>query len=200
MSLSSLHEWKNLANDILREYESLSQKFSTFQNKNQLSCLEGCGRCCFKDDIYCSPIELLPMALYLLESNKVDEYLNRLENPEHPYCTFLEITDKESFKGFCREYQHRAIICRTFGVSARKSKDLKTDYSVCKTIKENKSQAYSQLIQTFNHLEKEIPYISSSKNNLLALSPKFMEQEYPINQSLRIMLDKVLLISSFTIE
>lgn len=201
MSLSSLHEWKNLANDILREYELLSQKFSTFQNKNQLSCLEGCGRCCFKKDIYCSPIELLPMALYLLEAGKVEEYLNRLENPEHTqYCVFLEVTDKESFKGFCREYQHRAIVCRTFGVSARKTKDLKLDYSVCKTIKENKSSAYLQLIQAFNHLEEEIPYISSSKNNLLSLSPKFMEQEYPINQSLRIILDKVLLISSFAIE
>lgn len=201
MSLSSLHEWKNLANDILGEYELLSKKFSTFQNQNQLSCLEGCGRCCFKNDIYCSPIELLPMALYLLENNKVDEYLDRLDNPEHnQFCVFLEVKDKESYKGFCREYDQRAIICRTFGVSARKTKDLRTDYSVCKSIKENKSEAYQKLIQNLNQIEDEIPYISCSKNNLVSLSPKFMESEYPLNQSLRIILDKVLLISSFSIE
>lgn len=201
MSSSSLQEWKNLANDILREYDLLSRKFSTFQNQNQLSCFEHCGRCCFKIDIYCSPIELLPMALHLLETNRVEEYLEELnQHIEEQHCVFLEVTDKESFKGFCREYLHRPIVCRTFGVSARKTKDLKTDYSICKLIKENKPEAYAQLIQNINFIEDEIPYINTSKSNLLALSPKFLEKEYPLNESLRIILDKVLLISSFSIE
>lgn len=196
MSSLNLQRLVQLAESITEEYNNLTSHFSSFQKNANLSCLDKCGKCCFKTEIYCSPIELLPMALHLVETQKALEILDKINDETLSHCALLVVTDKQHFQGYCGEYAHRGIICRSFGVSARHGKK-GVDYSVCKIIKEEKSEAYRDLLKT-EHNYQEIPFIDSSKNQLTTLSPEFLEREYPINESLRIMLEKVLLIKSYS--
>lgn len=199
MSSNQYNELKNLAREISAEYDKLSTQFSTFQNKNNLGCIEKCGRCCFKQDIYCSPIELLPMTIYLIENNKAYEYLEKIQKGLFNYCIFLNVSNESRFEGYCGEYEHRPVVCRTFGVSARHAKDGSVGFSICKTIKENKRLEVEKL-NSLSLKKEDYPFINVSKSNLIALSPKFMDSEYTISESLRIMLEKVLLIKSYSLE
>lgn len=185
-----------LANSILSELESISEEFSRFQNSNALVCPPGCGKCCFKPDIYCTPIELLPLAMELYARGEAEEMLASLSGKESSRCFFMNITDEAAGKGRCTEYKFRPLVCRTFGVAPRHDKNKNVNFSVCTTLKEiNASDYQAMLSKDFSQVD--IPFIDQSKNKLSTLDPRFMEEEFPINKSLSIILEKVLFYESF---
>ena len=173
-SSSNLTRHYSLAHEIMKEFADISSEYSTFQNKNSLSCAAGCGKCCFKSDIYCAPVELLPMALDLLERGLAEETLEKCLEHKADHCMFMNITDLAAGKGQCTEYKFRPLVCRTFGVAGRHTKEGKINFSVCTTLKE-----------------------TNAKNKLSCLDPQFLEEEFPINKSLAIVLDKLLLQHSY---
>lgn len=181
-------ELVELAQTISLKYAEVSKVFNEFQQKTNLLCPEGCGKCCFKPDIACAPYELLPLALYLLKTNRAEIFLEKATQAQNDRCILLEISDEEKGKGRCSEYQFRPFICRAFGVSARHGKKDNIDYSICRVLKENDSFA-----PQFSFTQEEIPFIEIWKKQLEALDPRLAEKEIPINQGLVILLEKVLL-------
>lgn len=195
---SSLKNFKELSQSILCEYEDLSKTFQNFQAKEKLNCLDGCSRCCFKPEIYCSPIELLPLALDLLERGEAEAVYARCLEKSHERCMFLNVTSEEKFQGHCTEYAFRPIICRSFGVSARRGKKDELEYSICNTIKEERAEAFRKLLEkNYDRNHVDLPYIDNAKNHLMTLDPRFLEEEHTINQSLKIILEKVLLYAAY---
>lgn len=192
---SNLIPHKTLASEIMGKLNSIAEDFSTFQNNNTLACPPDCGKCCFKADIYSTPIEMLPMALDLYERGIAQEMYDKCLEHKADHCLFMKISDLENGKGRCTEYQFRPLVCRTFGVAARRDKSSKINFSVCTTLKESKTAEFTKLISTDFTFE-EVPFIDISKNRLSTLSPQFLEEEFPINESLAIMLAKILFISS----
>lgn len=188
---------KELAEKILQEYTVISKEFSEFQTKTKLSCLEGCGKCCFKPDIYCSPYELLPLALELVEKGDAQRVYDICCEKEFERCMFLNVQSEDGFKAKCDAYLFRPLICRTFGVSARHGKNERIDISVCKTLQEEKAEDYKNLLATSQLDKSNLPFIDSSKNSLLTIDPNLLEEEMPINKALKVMLEKVLLAYSF---
>lgn len=173
----------------------IAEDFSKFQNNNSLSCPPDCGKCCFKADIYSTPIEMLPMALDLYARGMAQDMYDKCLEHKADHCLFMKISDLENGKGRCTEYQFRPLVCRTFGVAARRDKNGETKFSVCTTLKETKTKEFIALTnKEFN--TDEVPFIDISKNRLATLSPQFLEEEFPINESLAIMLEKILFISS----
>ncbi len=193
----STHNYNQLSKLILKEYDEISKEFSHFQVDSKLTCITGCGKCCFKPDIYCSPIELLPMALQLLKSGEAEKYLELSLSKQDERCVFLNVSDERSFKASCSQYAFRPLVCRTFGVSARHFKNGKIDFSVCKTLKDNKPEEFNNLIQYQENLNNvKLPFIDLCKSRLVTLDPQFLDSEFPINKSLRIILEKILYLSS----
>lgn len=188
---------KELAEKILQEYTGISKEFSDFQTKSNLSCIEGCGKCCFKPDIYCSPYELLPLALELLEKGEAQQVYERCCEKENERCIFLNVKNEEKYKASCDAYMFRPLICRTFGVSVRHGKNKRVDVSVCKTLQDEKAIEYNDLLTSSQNENSELPFIDQSKNGLLTLDPSLSDEEMPINKALKIMLEKVLLTHSF---
>lgn len=198
MNSSGHNRHKQLALDISRHYEQISKEFSNFQTNSGLSCVPGCGKCCFKPDIFCSPLELLPLAMELLERGEAQHFYEKCEGKAQERCIFLHVTDEKNFKAQCQEYRHRPLVCRTFGVSARHGKDNRPDFSVCKTLKEEKASAYEELLnKRFLIEDTSLPYIDLCKGRLLSLDPAFLEEEMPINQALRVILERVLFYAEF---
>jgi Fe-S-cluster containining protein len=198
MNSSGLIRQKQLANSILGEFTQISSEFSTFQNNAKLSCIEGCGKCCFKPDIYCSPYELLPLALELLEKGEAQKMYERCLDKQEERCLFLTVTNEEKFKAQCEAYTFRPLVCRTFGVSARHGKNQRVDMSVCKPLQEQKTQAYEELLEkAFSITNLPLPFIDLCKSRLTSLDPALQDEEFPINQALKIMLEKVLFYANF---
>ena len=187
---------QSLAQEIMNELGRISDDFSSFQNSTGLVCPSGCGKCCFKSDIYCTPIELLPMAMAIYKKGEALQMLEKCHNHMEDHCLFMNVQDKKNGKGRCTEYDHRPLVCRAFGVAPKHDKNGKMNFSVCTTLKETNVKDYSRLLVT--HFENEkIPFIDQSKNKLSTLDPRFMEEEFPINKSLAIMLEKILFFESF---
>lgn len=200
MSTNSLNlkNFEELSQSILREYGDISEKFHAFQHNNRLDCVSGCGKCCFKPDIYCSPIELLPLALELLRRGEAQAVYDKCLESIEKRCPFLHVDNAEKFQGKCTEYAFRPLVCRTFGVSARHGKKNNIEYSVCKTLKEEKATAFQSLVDSnYPHTQADLPYIDSAKHRLTTLDPRFLEEEHTIKDSLKIILEKVLLYASY---
>jgi Fe-S-cluster containining protein len=198
MNSSGQPRQKILADQILREFSLISDEFSSFQNISNLSCIEGCGKCCFKPDIYCSPYELLPLAIELLEKGEAQNFYNQCLGKENDRCIFLNVQNEVKFKAKCDAYIFRPLICRTFGVSARHGKNERMDMSVCKPLQEEKQAAYEVLLaKSFSTSNLPIPFIDFCKSRLSSLDPQLQEVELPINQALKVILEKVLFYASY---
>lgn len=193
-NFSDHKHYKNLSDEILKEFNQISEEFSSFQNHSKLTCIEGCGKCCFKTDIYCSPIELLPMALELLKIGKAQEFYEKCQAEDQNKCVMLVVHDEEKYLGNCSQYDNRPLVCRTFGVSVRHGKNSQLDFSICKPIKENKSELYQEVLRSDLSLyTSPLPFIDMCKNRLISMHPLFLENEMPIKDALKMMLEKVLL-------
>jgi len=178
---------RELSDSIKLKYDEISKVFGDFQQKSALTCPPGCGKCCFKPDISCTPYELLPMALHLLDQGRAERVLEKALENIHERCLFLQISDESAGKARCSEYDYRPFICRAFGVSARNGKK-GVDYSICRELKKN-----DLFTPDFGHVDEDLPYIEVWKKRLETLDPKLLEKEIPINQSLAVILEKVLL-------
>lgn len=178
---------RELSNSIKLKYDEISKVFGDFQRETKLTCPSGCGRCCFKPDISCAPYELLPMAMHLLDSGMAESYLEKAIANKNKQCLFLDVTDESLGIAKCSEYENRPFICRAFGVSARHGKR-GTEFSICRTIKSN-----DNFSSDFAQNEDNIPYIEIWKKRLESIDPVLLDKEIPINESLSIILEKVLL-------
>lgn len=197
-SSSGLQRHNFLAEKILKEFNQISGEFSHFQNESKLGCIEGCGKCCFKPDIYCSPYELLPLALEFLAKGQAQKIYEMILGKEEERCVFLNVKDEIHFKAQCDAYAFRPLVCRTFGVSIRHGKNERVDISVCKPLQETKKEIYEDLLaKNFSPADLSLPFIDSCKSRLSSLDPKLQEVELPINQALKIMLEEVLFYSTF---
>lgn len=183
---------RDLATKISEEMKLVADDFSAAQKRAGLTCDAGCAKCCFKSDISCAPIELLPMAFHLIKEGRAEDVLEKARLHNLNTCFFLEVQDTNLGTGKCREYQHRPFICRAFGLSARTGKNQVTEYSLCRPLKK-KLEMKPQL-----HLENsKIPFIESWKKQIDSIDPNFLDKEVPIHKAIVSILEKLLLAESF---
>ena len=186
--------YQKLAESIQNQLLETSTEFSRFQNLSEKPCPSGCVQCCLKKDISCSPFELLPMALHLIETNRADEVLNKARDFNEDKCLFITTTDSDRKLGFCEEYEYRPFICRAFGVSARHDKKNEIEFSLCKILNE-----FYPDQNVLEELKKgDVPFIETLKQRLQVIDPKLQESEVPINKAIVIVLEQVMLWKKFS--
>lgn len=183
-----------LAEEIMKQFAETSSVFGKFQQKSGLVCPTGCGKCCMNPEISCAPYELLPLVLHLVRHNRAEEMLLNAQSKTQQSCMFLEVSTDAKSSARCLEYHYRPFICRAFGVSARRGKNENIDFSICSTLKEENREQVAELSSLANL--DEIPFIDVWKKQLMAIDPALLEVELPINQSLVLMLEKVLLLEN----
>lgn len=189
--MSALRDLRYLAGKINQEYDQMAIVFRAFQAKTELSCLAGCGKCCTNPDIEASPLEMLPMALDIFDRDMAQEILAQIESSES--CIFYYPTSEDGAKGFCRSYSQRPSICRMFGVAGYSAKDGQATLSVCKLIKESASEHYDRA----KSMAVDAPKISQWSARVRSLHPTLGEQRLPLNQALKLMLLRILLVAGY---
>lgn len=180
-----MEKYKKLAIEVQEVYQISGSTFNSFQEKSGLTCLSGCGKCCLNPDITATMLEMLPIALDLIEKREDQEVYQILES-EVKQCIFYEKHDSSGTKGKCTIYNFRPSICRSFGASARFKKDGQKDWIVCKLIKEKDIKKLDKV--NIN----EAPIMGHFASQISVLDTDLGSKSYPINTALKLMLEKLL--------
>ena len=170
--------------DLYKEMETV---FSSFQKENNLSCPEGCGACCLSPEIEASVAEMLPLAHYLIKTNKAIETLNDLQDSSRT-CVLYQSQTANGEKGYCKAYEYRPAICRMFGVASVSTKDNTIKYSICSKLKQEKPRE----IEDLKLRKPQAPFMHEWIHKLLSIDPEILQQRQPINLALKEALMKLL--------
>jgi Fe-S-cluster containining protein len=170
-------------------FEALDKAIEGFQSLTGLHCKLGCGHCCFKADIEATPLEFLPFALHLYQTNQIERWYANLSEAPSPICLILNPTQPGA--GLCSQYKHRGLICRLFGYSARTTKYGQKELVTCQLIKTEQSENY----QLANQLVSDgaaIPLMSHFYMQLRNVDPDLSTAFLPINKAIKAAIEKVL--------
>ena len=170
-------------------FRKLDEEISIFQKASTLHCKSGCGKCCFKPDIEATLLEFLPFAHHLYVEGKAEEWLEKLNESNLSTCLILNPT--QSGAGLCSEYQHRGLICRLFGYSARTNKYGKKELVTCQIIKTEQAEAYVAIESKIAE-GSEIPVMNQFYMQLHGIDFDLARDFYPINIAIKRAIETVL--------
>jgi len=170
-------------------FEKLDAEISKFQSATSLHCKFGCGKCCFKSDIEATALEFLPFALHLHQSNRAEEWLDRLQETEAEICLILNPTQAGS--GLCSQYPHRGLICRLFGYSARTNKYGKRELVTCQIIKTEQTTAFTAAAHKIDE-GLDVPVMNEFYMQLASIDFDLSRDFFPINMAIRKAIETVL--------
>jgi Fe-S-cluster containining protein len=156
-----------------------------------LNCPDFCGVCCRKPDIEATPLEFMPLAAWLYKTGKVNEFLAKLDNPNHNWCVCLDPDATTKGEWGCKYYEHRGLICRLFGFGFRLNRENFPVLVTCKIMKSTRSAAVAKAGQMAEARPEEMPIFSNYFMRLLAVDPDLAVTQMPINQAIRSAIEKL---------
>ncbi len=176
-------------NAVKQVLENLDQQISGFQSATSLHCKWGCGKCCFKPDIEATILEFLPFAFHLYQLGKAQEWLDKLNESDSSICHILNPTQASA--GLCSEYEHRGLICRLFGYSARTNKYGKKELITCQIIKTEQAGAYEKATAEIDN-GLPVPVMNQFYMQLHGIDFELTQTFYPINEAIKKAIETVL--------
>lgn len=177
--------------EVEKVFEELDKHLSQTASQCGLRCPDFCGECCRKTDIEASPLEFMPLAAWLYKTGKVDEFLDRLDKPRHPWCACFDPDAKSRNEWGCQYYEHRGLICRLFGFGFRLNRDNQPVLVTCKIMKTNLADAVAKAGGMAAAHPEEMPVFSHYFMRLLAIDPDLAVPQMPINQAIRTAIEKM---------
>ncbi len=167
-------------NSRIRSIERIFRKadlhVEKFRNSSGINCLQGCGNCCMKPDINATVAEFLPFAATIVRQERHLEILEAIDRINDGICVLY---NPFNLAGACIEYEHRGLICRLFGFTAKTDKNANRTLVTCKPIKSTLTSEISPKI-----LQKA-PLMSEYYMNLLGVEPNLSVSYKPINEAIQ---------------
>jgi uncharacterized protein len=176
-------------NAVEQVFDKLDAEISAFQKASSLHCKFGCGKCYFKPDIEATLLEFLPFAHHLYKEGKANEWLIKLQSSDSSICAILNPT--QGGAGLCSQYEHRGLICRLFGYSARTNKYGEKELVTCQIIKTEQGEAYKSIESGITKGE-EVPVMSQFYMQLHGIDADLTRNFYPINTAIKHAIETVL--------
>ena len=173
-------------------YEKLDEHITQTRLKTGMRCSHLCNLCCSTTNIEASPIEFIPLASWLYETGKVDEFLIHLEKSSKTgHCPLFARDAWKEGKGGCLNYAKRGLVCRLFGFGYRPDRDGLAELVTCKTMKDSIPAAVSKARQLGIEAPEEIPFFGNYAMQLYSIDPDLAIQHLPINQAIRLAIEKL---------
>jgi Fe-S-cluster containining protein len=182
---------KWIIEEVEKVFRELDAHLSSTAKESGLNCPDFCGNCCRKSDIEASPIEFLPLAAWLYQNDKVDDFLVRLDNPRHSWCACFDPDASAKGEWGCQYYEHRGLICRLFGFGFRLNRENLPVLVTCKIMKSTRSEAVAKAAFMAAHHPDEMPIFSHYFMKLLAIDPDLAVPQMPINDAIRVAIEKL---------
>lgn len=172
-------------NAVKKVYAQLDKQIDALQQASGLHCPSGCGQCCKKADIECTPVEFLPMALDWLDEGVLWDKYEEIKKQESTLCLVYR-PSVTSFGGLCNNYPNRGLICRLFGYSARVNKEGEKEMVTCKILKEEQKTALDFIANN----EKIMPVMTHFSSRMASIDLQ-LNQHMPINQAVLMAIETV---------
>lgn len=173
----NLKEYKAIATQIKELYSQMDKENNQFSIESGIKCVSSCGGvCCSNKDVAVPPVDLIPLAIQLIEDN---DYLSYLADNSDQACLFFQ-------NGRCSVYENRATLCRLFAFSSVYNKKGQKTLSVCSFIKEENN---TEVTQELTDKAANIVDWSSKVTNLV---PGWDNSCRPFNEALKYALEKIL--------
>ncbi|WP_339917645.1 YkgJ family cysteine cluster protein [Yeosuana marina] len=174
-------------------FEQLDSEISEFQNKTQIHCLAGCGKCCTNPTIEASPLEFLPWAFHLFLNGKAEDTLKILNTKEHQDLCHIynPLNLVDSTLGNCNNYKYRGLICRLFGYATSRDKYGQQRLVTCKIIKENQQNLYQDTVEAISK-GLYVPIFTDYYMQLSQIDFHMSNIIVPINKALKLAIEEVL--------
>jgi len=177
-------------NEVVKVFHDIERDIESFCINTGLKCREFCCKCCEKEDVEASVIEMLPLAFHLFREGTADEWLAKAQIPNNkPVCPFL-CPDPVNEIGFCPFYEFRPLICRLFGFAAITDKNNQPILVTCDPNKRETPEIYHKTIEA---IEKGLP-VPLMKNyyfRIMGIDMRLSQHRYKLNTALRLAIEEV---------
>ena len=185
---------REFSQDLQKIYDQMWEAFSQYQAASGLNCLVGCGKCCNNPEVEASVLEMFPLAVRILDENKLEEWLDKLEGPTQDHCLMYEPHSPDGSKGQCGVYKERPSLCRMFGVAGFYNKHHEVTLSVCKLIREK----YPDLTKIReSEVSDKTPMLITWSYRLAQIDPGLIQDRMPINLALKKALERIALYAQY---
>lgn len=150
-------------------YDYVNNFLSEFDERENIRCIEACGECCkhYLPDL--TIVEAEYIALYLIQTGRVEEFFSRCEKDIN-YCPMFN----EDSNYHCSIYPARGLICRLFGSACTLDKNGRAIKPACRWKDEEKTETIDAT--------DDIPISSKLGAELENINGGNMETE-PFNQA-----------------
>jgi len=179
--------------ELIGLYKDLDEEASRFKKAAALDCLKFCKKCCTPDkaQIEASVFECLPLSIHLWRRGKAESYLQRIASDgEKNLCVLYSADHSLSPASGCKHYPWRPLLCRLFGFSAVLDKHGHPRIALCRTIKDADPQIEDRINQKIAR-ELRPMIIPHWARQASSLNPHLGQERHPINQAVRLALEKV---------
>ncbi len=172
-------------------YQDVNAQIASFQAATGLQCPPGCGQCCENPEVETSPLEMVPMALELIQQGEAATWLERAEAAGIPsQCVFYQPDPQVAGNGRCQKYMWRPAICRLFGFAAVTDKSGTPKLAACFKHKQvYPDQVAMTQVAIANGLP--VPHFADWQTQIANVDPHWGYQRMPINQALKIAIERV---------
>jgi Fe-S-cluster containining protein len=189
--------------DVLKQvtdlYDRIDEQTAALQGATGLHCPPGCGKCCENPEVETTVLEMLPLALELWRRGEASAWLDRVAQVnECDPCVFYSPDPFIPGNGRCSVYPWRPSLCRLFAFATVNDKQGTPQLAACvrhkATIPEEVDRAKSAIAAgldaaNFSHVSTQIAN----------LDPSLGIERFPINQALKLALQRVGLIAQLTL-
>ncbi len=190
--MPKMQELRELSAQIDQEYLEMTDTFSRYQASTKMGCPPGCGKCCHNPEIEATPLEMLPLALSLLDQGVLtDQFLEMIDQDE--VCFSYLASGHDPKQGQCKHYQKRPSVCRMFAVAGFRDKKHETQLSTCSLLKSNYPEQYQEALR----LKDSAPLIGKWSTRVNTLDPALGAKYYRLNHAFKIIAQKLLLLCAY---
>ena len=177
---------------VEKVFRELDEHMIQTTSKTGMKCLHLCNACCRKTNIEVSPIEFIPLAAWLYETGKVDEFLVRLDKGDQTgHCPLYSPETWKDGNWGCWNYEKRGLICRLFGFGYRLNRDGIPDLVTCKVLKNNCPEDVAKAYQLGIECPEDIPLFRNYSMQLYSIDANLTIPQLPINQAIRLAIEKL---------
>lgn len=178
--------------EVEEVFRELDQHIAQTALISGIQCPQFCGACCRKTDIEATVLEFIPFAASLYQTNKVDKFLTHLDQcNENSFCALFSSEAWKEGKWGCQYYSKRGLICRLFGFAYRLNRKELPELVTCKILKGKYPEEIIQLQKFGTDHPEDIPLFRNYSMKLYAIEPELALKLLPINQAIRLAIEKL---------
>jgi Fe-S-cluster containining protein len=158
-----------------RIFNEADRHVEKFRRTSGLGCVSGCHMCCLNPNIHATVMEFIPLATALVDAGRHEDILARIESRKEKICV---IFNPLTGPGSCSMYEHRGLICRLFGFTARTTREGTPQLVTCEPIKRNMEKTPELSAITL------APQMPAYYMKLYGIDPLLSIRYMPINESI----------------